>query len=45
VVRDTAERAGLVRLAQVDIVNAGVVQEFVVEEGEPDVAVSLVVPE
>jgi valyl-tRNA synthetase len=45
VVRDTAERAALVRLAQVDIVNAGVVQEFVVEEGEPDVAVSLVVPE
>jgi valyl-tRNA synthetase len=45
VVRDTAERAALVRLAQVDIVNAGVVQEFVVEEGEPEVAVSLVAPE
>jgi valyl-tRNA synthetase len=45
VVRDTAERAALVRLAQVDIVNAGVVQEFVVEEGDPSVDVSLVAAE
>jgi valyl-tRNA synthetase len=45
VVRDTAERIGLMRLASVDIVNAGVVSELVLEEGEPDVAVTLAPPE
>jgi valyl-tRNA synthetase len=42
VVRDTPERLALVRQAQVDLVNAGVVTELVVEEGEPAVEVTLV---
>jgi valyl-tRNA synthetase len=45
VVRDTAERIALMRLASVDIVNAGVISELVLEEGEPDVVVTLAPPE
>jgi valyl-tRNA synthetase len=45
VVRDTAERIALMRQASVDIVNAGVVAELVLEEGEPDVIVTLAPPE
>jgi hypothetical protein len=42
-VRDTAERLELVRQAQVDLVNAGVVTgEVVLEEGEPAVEAALV---
>ncbi|MCU1674477.1 MAG: valyl-tRNA synthetase, partial [Frankiales bacterium] len=42
VVRDTAERLALVEQARADLVNAGVVTELVVEEGEPAVEVTLV---
>ncbi|MGB8652051.1 MAG: valine--tRNA ligase [Mycobacteriales bacterium] len=42
VVRDTAARLALVREAQVDLVNAGVVTgELLLEEGEPGVEVTL----
>jgi valyl-tRNA synthetase len=41
VVRDTAERLALVEQARPDLVNAGVVTDFVTEEGEFDVAVAL----
>ncbi len=42
VVRDSAERLALYSFASADIVNAGVVSEFVLEEGEPAVEVTLV---
>jgi valyl-tRNA synthetase len=42
VVRDSAERAALVRRAESDLRNAGVVTDLVIEEGEPDVVVTLV---
>jgi valyl-tRNA synthetase len=45
VVRDTAERVALVRRAEVDLRNAGVVTELVVEEGEPVVEATLAQPE
>ncbi|MFN2522676.1 MAG: valine--tRNA ligase [Mycobacteriales bacterium] len=41
VVRDAADRLALVELARTDIVNAGVVAELVLEEGEPAVDVTL----
>jgi hypothetical protein len=41
VVRDTPERLALVEQARPDLVNAGVVTDFVTEEGEFDVAVAL----
>jgi valyl-tRNA synthetase len=44
-VRDTAERAALVRQAEVDLRNAGVVADLLIEEGEPDVTVTLAPPE
>ncbi|MCA1722274.1 MAG: valine--tRNA ligase, partial [Actinobacteria bacterium] len=44
VVRDTPDRLALVEQARADLVNAGVVSELVVEEGEPAVEVTLVVP-
>ena len=43
VVRDTGDRIALVRQAAVDLINAGVVGELVVELGEPDVVVTLAV--
>ena len=43
VVRDTGDRIALVRQAAVDLINAGVVGELVVEPGEPDVVVTLAV--
>ena len=44
VVRDTPERLELVRLAQVDLVNAGMVTgEVLLEEGEPCIEVALAV--
>ncbi|MEO6206142.1 MAG: valine--tRNA ligase [Mycobacteriales bacterium] len=42
VVRDTAEQLALYSFASADIVNAGVVSELVLEEGEPAVEVTLV---
>jgi valyl-tRNA synthetase len=45
VVRDTAERVALVRRAEVDLRNAGVVTELVIEEGEPVVEATLAQPE
>ena len=41
VVRDSAERLALYSFASADIVNAGVVTELVLEEGEPAVEVTL----
>ena len=42
VLRDSPERLALYSFAGADIVNAGVVTELVLEEGEPAVEVTLV---
>ena len=42
VVTDTADRLALVSLAHDDLVNAGVVTDLVLSEGEPSVEVVLV---